>query len=103
MHVTNAKAISRLALRFVRDDSAAIYINGIEVARHNLIPNAQLAMGRYVEESAMSDEEQLYFPIIAPASMLVNGVNVVAAEVRQRSKNSSDLGFDLQLFFVIDR
>lgn len=103
LHVTNAKAISRLALRFVRDDGAAIYINGIEVARHNLIPNAQFAMGRYVEESAMSDEEQLYFPIIAPASMLVNGVNVVAAEVRQRSKNSSDLGFDLQLFFVIDR
>lgn len=42
-------------------------------------------------------DEQVYFPSTAPASLLVNGKNVIAVEIHQATASSSDLSFDLDL------
>lgn len=93
--VTDAVNVGTLTLRLRRDDGAIVYINGVEAKRDN-INTGVVATGTTLANGA-GDDGAAFFDYIIPASLLVEGRNVVAVEVHQNSITSSDILFDLEL------
>ncbi|MGV3659526.1 MAG: Ig-like domain-containing protein [Prosthecobacter sp.] len=92
-----AAAIQGLNMNILRDDGVVVYINGTEVARHNL-PAGAINYLTDTPDIVDGANESTYFPATAtPFPVLVEGQNTIAVEVHQRDGNSSDLGFDLEL------
>ncbi len=94
-NVDNPSAISALNLELMRDDGAAVYLNGQEVFRSNLISGA-LFNDKATQNVGVSNESRYYPAEISP-SLLVSGINVIAVEVHLRNRTSVDLSFDLAL------
>lgn len=94
LSVGDPGAITSLVVDLLRDDAAAVYLNGTEVFR-----DQNLVAGAPHDEFATSavDEEQQEVVIAIPVASLVQGRNVIAVEVHQSTANSSDLTFDLGL------
>tara|TARA_B100001250_G_scaffold372144_1_gene357428 strand:- start:4823 stop:6190 length:1368 start_codon:yes stop_codon:yes gene_type:complete len=90
--VDAVELIEKMTFKLLRDDAAAVYVNGEQVYRDsNLLQTARhttYATSTIVDESAYATFE------VAGGS-LTNGKNVVAAEVHQASRTSSDLSFAL--------
>ena len=80
--VTNAAALSHLNLLFTRDDGLVIYVNGQEVLRSNM-PEGPINYLTAPLTAIGSADEQTYISAQVPATALVDGVNVIAAEVHQ--------------------
>lgn len=93
--VADPGAHGSLTLRLLRDDGAAIYLNGTEIARSNLPPAATSATPADSAVGGAAEDHYFEFPV--PASLLVMGTNTIAAEVHQSAPGSSDLSFDLEL------
>lgn len=94
--VTNALLFKDLTVSLLRDDGAAVYLNGAEVFRSNL-PDGTIDY-RTRASSAVSDiGEVLYYPNPVSPLLLRDGANVLAVEVHQSAPNSTDLSFDLAL------
>jgi hypothetical protein len=93
--VADANAQGELVLRLLRDDGAAVFLNGVEAVRSNLAPGA--GPGTTTPVATPNSTESYFYEYRLPASLLVSGENVVAVEVHQAAANSSDLGFDLEL------
>jgi hypothetical protein len=89
-------AYDMLQLRLKRDDGAVVYLNGTEVFRDNMLsgtinPNS-LALA-----TIGGTDENTFIETLVPGNLLSEGPNVLAVEVHQQSRTSSDLGFDLEL------
>jgi hypothetical protein len=94
--IADSTQVQALGLDLLRDDGAAVYINGIEVVRDALAPDA----GHIDAATATTDgaNESTFFPFNnLDSSVLVEGTNSIAVEVHQVSASSSDLGMDLRL------
>ncbi len=85
-----------LNLGILRDDGAIVYINGSEVARSNM-PSGSVSHNTLASSTVSSSDESTFFPFELSTNTLVNGSNVIAVEIHQRSTTSSDMGFDLTL------
>lgn len=72
----------------ILDDGAAFYVNGQEVQRIGLNPGATAA-----DWAARTAGEPAYEYFEVPATALVNGDNLLAAEVHQINLTSSDITF----------
>ncbi|NND03260.1 MAG: hypothetical protein HKN91_10775 [Acidimicrobiia bacterium] len=94
--VPNASAVTSLELGLLRDDGAVVYINGVEVFRDNLpagpIDAATLALTGI---SGPAEDDWLIADI--PFGALVDGENVIAVEIHQQHRTSSDVSFNLTL------
>lgn len=94
--VEDLAAIESLELQLVADDGAVVYLNGVELQRENLAVDPvlydTLATGSPPVENAFSTYSFL------PVTSLVQGINVLAVEVHQFARTSSDISFDLALF-----
>ncbi len=87
--------IDALKLRVLADDGAVVYINGNEAFRLNLPANQDhdtLAI-----DSAI---ESVWIEKTIPTSILRQGDNLIAVEVHQLYRNSSDISFDLGLTYT---
>ena len=93
--VSNVSQVASMALRFWRDDGGVVYINGVEVLRNNM-PSGAVNYSTLASTTAGDDGNVAVLATI-PAGMLVNGLNVVAAEVHQVNVSSSDMSFMLEL------
>jgi len=82
----------RLGLR--RDDGAAVYFNGEDIARSNLATGA--LFDRLADGDA-TDEGKATFHFVVPAVRVAAGANLLAAEVHQVVPTSTDISFDLTL------
>jgi hypothetical protein len=99
--VVSAGAYEGLILRVLRDDGAAVYLNGtLLVADGVAIPSSHDQFATQIVDGA---NETTYFAYSAPATAMVDGVNVLAVEVKQANPTSSDLGFDLELEGLVDQ
>ncbi len=97
-NVPDAGIYTNLALRVLSDDGVIVYLNGTEVYRANMpaddfpsyLAPATVAVG--------GAAETVFFaaPPIDPF-YLINGANLIAAEIHQSAANSSDISFDLEL------
>ena len=85
-----------LLLRLLRDDGAVVYLNGNEIERSNM-PSGTINYLTLSSSTVSGGEENQFFESYETLSNLVVGTNVIAVEIHQRSTNSSDISFDLQL------
>jgi hypothetical protein len=105
-NVSGVNATRSISLELLRDDGAAVYLNGFEVARQNLAADAgpnTLALSRIPNA-----DETRYFPVTVPPGLLLEGRNVIAVEVHQFSTTDffsisppvidrADLSFNLRM------
>jgi VCBS repeat-containing protein len=94
-NVTNASDLAALRLELLRDDGAAVYLNGVEIARDNLAPDA--AYNTFAFGSIPSFDESRFFTFDVDPRLLVEGTNTIAVEVHQSDGGSTDLSFNLRL------
>ncbi len=87
---------SNLSVRLRRDDGAVVYINGVEVFRSNM-PTGEVSYATSALRDLERAEESSLVQRVVPASVLINGENVIAVEVHQAAGESSDLSFALIL------
>jgi hypothetical protein len=91
-------AVSNLALRVVFNDGIAVYLNGAEILRHNLEPNAAY------EDYALApntNNARCWFSVPVNPALLHPGENVISAEVHRFDADGPSLVFDLQLVEAI--
>jgi hypothetical protein len=93
--VADPTLYSSLVLQLLRDDGAAVYLNGQLLKRDNL----PLGFGvSTVASSTVEDsDEDRFFVYTGLPNKLVVGKNVITVEVHQRSASNIDLGFNLAL------
>ncbi len=94
--VSDPSRIVTLTARLLRDDGAAVYLNGTEVWRDNL-PSGIISNATPASSSVGGAAENLWLTNAIPCSLLVPGTNVVAVEVHQYALSSSDLCFGFTL------
>lgn len=93
--VENAAQVATLQMRLLRDDGAAVYINGVEVVRNNLGANA--TFNTFASGTVGGGDENTYYPFDINPAVLVNGLNTIAVEIHQQSASSTDVSFDMEL------
>ena len=95
INISNAAAYQSLTLRLMRDDGAAVYLNGtLLVADGVATPSTFAAMAT---QTISGTDEVAYHEYIVPATALLNGPNAFAVENKQAAANSTDLQFDLEV------
>jgi len=89
--------VAKLAVLLRCDDGGVVYLNGKEVARQNM-PGGKIG-GETLAAFAIAGEAETAFNrfMIPVEEHLKPGENLIAVEVHQASRSSSDLGFDLEL------
>ena len=93
--VTDPGTINSCRLRVVRDDAVVIYLNGIEVARENITSGTVASNSEARNEVSGAAEDEILIFAVEP-SLLLEGSNVLAAELHQVDPQSADLSFDLE-------
>ena len=93
---TNAAGYGGLHIRLLRDDGAAVYVNGDEAWRSNLPTNAITYTTRAVTNVVGTNESFWISNALNPA-LLREGTNVLAVEIHQSGPASGDISFDLEL------
>lgn len=93
--VTDPTAFTELVIGLVRDDGAAVYLNGVELTRSNL-PTGTLTPQTLALAYVNNADESRFYDIPVGVGALRAGTNVLAVEVHQAS-GSIDLSFDLRL------
>ena len=93
----NTNSITSLSARLLRDDGAAVYLNGLEVWRSNMPTNTINYLTLAVTNVGGADETNHFYTNDLSPSLLLAGTNVVAVEIHQAATNSSDLSFDFEL------
>ncbi len=92
--VTNTASYSYLLLRVLYDDGAVVYVNGSEAARLSMpygpVNYLTLAFEEYGDGT-------FFYEATAPASLLREGTNVLAVEIHQCTRTSSDISFELEM------
>ena len=78
------------------DDGAVIYLNGQEAVRIRIAAGA-VTFGTYSDGAPGSGTEAIEETIYLPTHLLVQGDNVIAAEVHQANATSSDVVWGMKL------
>ena len=94
-NVANAAAMNNLVLNVQRDDGIVVYLNGVPVMTNNM-PTSAINYQTFAVATIGGIDETTFIPQSVPNGLLVNGANVLAAEIHQVSTNSSDIIFDLE-------
>lgn len=94
--LSNPETISALRFQLLRDDGAAVYLNGIEQFRDNL-PSGVLRFTNLALTAINGAAETNLVVNTLTNPPLRIGTNVIAVEVHQNTRNSSDLSFDLAI------
>ncbi|MFV1979255.1 MAG: hypothetical protein ACC649_07865, partial [Myxococcota bacterium] len=87
-------APDELILELLRDDSAIVYLNGVEVLRDNLPVGAIDAATPSFSTGPENNQSTFYLDV---SDFLPNQTNTVAVEIHNASSSSSDISFDLSL------
>lgn len=94
--VVDPSNIASLTITMQVDDSCIIYLNGLEVVRHNLPEGTITSETTSVVPAAPPGEADFHTYQIT-SEQLVVGSNSLSVEVHQSSASSVDMRFDLQL------
>jgi hypothetical protein len=95
-NVTSAVAYTNLALRVLRDDGVLVYLNGDPVFTNNL-PAGVVRWTNFATATINGAAETVFLSTGVNPGLLLEGPNVIAAEVHQVNNTSSDISFDLEL------
>jgi len=97
--IVDPSDFSNFVVRIRYDDGAAVYVNGVEIARTATLP-ANASFDTFATSATPSESTYFDYPI--PSSRFVDGSNTIAVEVHNQSAGSSDMRFDLVLRGEID-
>jgi hypothetical protein len=78
-----------------RDDGVVVYLNGVEIYRNNL-GNGPVAFDTFAQ-NAGDDGQNFLAPVAVDPALLLNGANLLAAEIHQSDSGSSDISFDFEM------
>jgi Heparinase II/III-like protein/Bacterial Ig domain/PA14 domain len=95
--LADASVIHSLQASLLRDDGAAVYLNGAEVWRSNLPTNGPIGHTTLASAAISGSGESAWLTTNLNPALLVDGTNVVAVEIHQSDRDSSDLTFDFGL------
>ena len=95
-NITSTENISHLLFHIDYDDAFVAYLNGNEIARSNIgtpgiVPEYDQTADTYLEAQIYQGGLPQFFPIDDPASLLVEGQNVLAVQGHNYALSSSDL------------
>jgi hypothetical protein len=99
-NVADRSQIAALSLRLLRDDGAAVYLNGTRLdlgTTAGSVGNMPATVTYTTPALANTTTETTFFTASVDPSLLVNGVNELAVEIHQNTNSSSDISFDLGL------
>ena len=94
--IDDALAAIQFQIQVICDDGCVAYINGKELFRHNM-PQGEFTDETTTPSTTQAGMERHKFTFVAAPEKLKSGVNTIAVRVHQRSKDSSDLAFDMSL------
>jgi hyaluronate lyase len=94
--VPDVSRVYSLAGRLLRNDGAAVYLNGAEIWRENL-PPGPLTSSTLALTPVDGAGSAGYLLASFNPGLLLPGTNVVAVELHQHSPSGPDLRFDLEL------
>jgi hypothetical protein len=92
-NVDDLQGLDNLNASVLFDDGVIIYLNGTEVYRSGL-PTGTVDNTTYANVTA---ETNVYSTFTIDKNLLVQGTNILAAEIHQVSGTSSDISFDLEV------
>ena len=94
--IENPSDYQNIHLKVLKVDGAIVYVNGVEVFRSNM-PKGPVNY-KTLANAALKDYEEILFldEMIRP-NLLLQGKNIIAAEVHKWDPSSSDMGFSLEL------
>ena len=95
-YVPDSSIFTSFNARMLRDDGAVVYLNGTEVWRDNM-PAGAIAYATPASTSLSGTNESTWVTKTLSPANLVNGTNLLAAEVHQQSTSSPDLAFAFEL------
>ncbi|MGJ8725945.1 MAG: lamin tail domain-containing protein [Roseibacillus sp.] len=93
VNIPNPSQFGEFELNITFDDAYVVYVNGVEVARHNNLPvdpAFDFYSGNTVGNNAIDN-------LSIPTSSFAAGNNTIAVEMHQGNDGSSDLSFNLEL------
>lgn len=94
--IANPASFTSIRLDLIRNSGAAVYVNGIEIARDNL-PAGPLTPDTFASGPIASGDRHVPVSFAIPSSAFVAGTNTIAVEVHLNSRNQTAAGFDLAL------
>ena len=94
--IGDLEELTTLVAELRRDDGAAVYLNGKEIARQNL-PDSELDYSSKAISAISGGDETIYRWIQISPELVKPGLNTIAIEVHQVNEASSDVSFDLHL------
>lgn len=98
--VDTPSAFDELKFSVQRDDGVVIYINGVEAIRSNM-PEGDITYNMYSASTIDGSDETSWNEYIIP-NTLVQGENVIAIELHQRSAGSSDTRLDVKIEGIVE-
>ena len=97
LYIKDVSKFYAYKLNIRRDDGAIIYINGNEVWRTNMPYIDNITAYTKSLKIVKAKEEKEFFTKVFTPSFFINGVNIIAVELHQRGKVTTDAVFDLEL------
>ncbi len=94
--VSDLSNVRNVIARLLRDDGAVVYLNGNEIIRSNM-PSGTITYVTLAASTVAGSEEDIFYEFNIDPAMLNIGENVIAVEIHQRSRSSSDISFDFSL------
>lgn len=94
--VADPAGVTALEGALLRDDGAVVYLNRREVTRSNM-PQGSIGYTTFASTTAGGDDESAFHSFAIDPALLVKGKNVIAVEVHQANRTSSDISFDFAL------
>jgi len=94
--VANPAGVTSLEGALLRDDGAVVYLNRREVTRSNM-PQGKIGYTTFASTTAGGGDEKAFHSFAIDPALLVPGKNVIAVEVHQANRTSSDISFDFAL------
>ena len=85
--------LTGIAIRILFDDGVAVYLNGTEILRENLSPDATFEDLASSEVNGAASFRSFNIPV----SALQEGRNTLAVEIHQARRDSADISFDVEL------
>ncbi len=86
----------QLVFNLMKDDGAVVYLNGKELSRITM-PSGPIEHNTFAYHTLSDGQESDYIQFVVNTDELREGQNIIAVEIHQRTEDSSDMSFDLNL------
>ena len=93
--VADRNRLSNMSISLLRDDGAVVYLNGTRIHADGVLATANPLTFMTLAGNVGNESTHEGINIPTGAGLLQDGLNVLAVEVHQNARSSSDMSFDL--------